>query len=98
MTTNSDHFVRPYFSFPKRPPQARERTALHDLGRNRRALSAHAGTSAAQLPRFNVCPIATIDAIVSTDGMRTLERMRWGLVPGWWRARRTRSSTRDYNE
>lgn len=36
-------------------------------------------------PRFNVCPTTTIDAIVSTDGARTLERMRWGLVPGWWK-------------
>jgi putative SOS response-associated peptidase YedK len=35
-------------------------------------------------PRFNVCPTTTIDAIVSTEGTRTLERMRWGLVPGWW--------------
>jgi putative SOS response-associated peptidase YedK len=35
-------------------------------------------------PRFNVCPTTTIDAIVSTEGARTLERMRWGLVPGWW--------------
>jgi putative SOS response-associated peptidase YedK len=34
--------------------------------------------------RFNVCPTTTIDAIVSTEGTRTLERMRWGLVPGWW--------------
>jgi len=35
-------------------------------------------------PCFNVCPTTTIDAIVSTEGARTLERMRWGLVPGWW--------------
>jgi putative SOS response-associated peptidase YedK len=35
-------------------------------------------------PRFNVCPTTTIDTIVSTEGARTLERMRWGLVPGWW--------------
>jgi putative SOS response-associated peptidase YedK len=35
-------------------------------------------------PRHNVCPTTTIDAIVETDGQRTLERMRWGLVPSWW--------------
>jgi putative SOS response-associated peptidase YedK len=35
-------------------------------------------------PRFNVCPTTTIDTIVSNDGPRVLERMRWGLVPGWW--------------
>ena len=34
-------------------------------------------------PRFNVAP--TQDALVVTlrDGVRTLERMRWGLVPFW---------------
>jgi putative SOS response-associated peptidase YedK len=36
-------------------------------------------------PRFNVCPTTTIDTIVSNDGTRALERMRWGLVPGWWK-------------
>jgi putative SOS response-associated peptidase YedK len=35
-------------------------------------------------PRFNVCPTTTIDAIVSSDGKRSLERMRWGLIPSWW--------------
>jgi putative SOS response-associated peptidase YedK len=35
-------------------------------------------------PRHNVCPTTPIDTIVSTDGKRTLERMRWGLVPSWW--------------
>ena len=36
-------------------------------------------------PRFNVCPTTTIDAIVSSDGKRSLERMRWGLIPSWWK-------------
>ena len=35
-------------------------------------------------PRYNVCPTTTIDTIVAKDGGRTLERMRWGLVPSWW--------------
>jgi putative SOS response-associated peptidase YedK len=35
-------------------------------------------------PRFNVCPITKIDAVIEQDGKRTLERMRWGLVPSWW--------------
>src|ERR1700676_3340547 len=35
-------------------------------------------------PRFNVCPTTKIDAVVEQDGKRTLERMRWGLVPSWW--------------
>jgi putative SOS response-associated peptidase YedK len=35
-------------------------------------------------PRFNVCPTTKIDAVIEQDGKRTLERMRWGLVPSWW--------------
>jgi putative SOS response-associated peptidase YedK len=35
-------------------------------------------------PRFNVCPTTKIDAVTERDGTRTLEQMRWGLVPSWW--------------
>ncbi len=34
--------------------------------------------------RYNVCPTTIIDTIVSRDGKRWLEQMRWGLVPSWW--------------
>ncbi len=33
---------------------------------------------------YNVCPTTIIDTIVSRDGKRWLEQMRWGLVPSWW--------------
>jgi putative SOS response-associated peptidase YedK len=33
----------------------------------------------------HVCPTTTIDTIVEHDGERGLERMRWGLIPGWWK-------------
>jgi putative SOS response-associated peptidase YedK len=36
-------------------------------------------------PRFNVCPTTQIDTIVAEDDARHLERMRWGLVPYWWK-------------
>jgi putative SOS response-associated peptidase YedK len=36
-------------------------------------------------PWHNVCPTTTIDTIVEHDGERGLERMRWGLIPGWWK-------------
>lgn len=36
-------------------------------------------------PRFNVAPTTTIDAIISNDGKNELARMRWGLVPSWWK-------------
>jgi putative SOS response-associated peptidase YedK len=35
-------------------------------------------------PSYNVCPTTTIDAVVEKDGKRTLESVRWGLVPKWW--------------
>jgi putative SOS response-associated peptidase YedK len=35
-------------------------------------------------PRYNVCPTTLVDAVVSLDGKRTLEPMRWGLIPYWW--------------
>lgn len=34
-------------------------------------------------PRWNVPPTSTIPVIVSADGMRRLEPMRWGLIPAW---------------
>ena len=35
-------------------------------------------------PRYNICPTTTIDSVVERDGKRTLESMRWGLIPSWW--------------
>jgi putative SOS response-associated peptidase YedK len=35
-------------------------------------------------PRYNICPTTTIDAVVEREGKRTLEQMRWGLIPSWW--------------
>lgn len=35
-------------------------------------------------PRYNICPTTTVDAIIEQDGKRTLEPMRWGLIPAWW--------------
>jgi putative SOS response-associated peptidase YedK len=35
-------------------------------------------------PRHNVCPTTPIDAVIYSEGKRSLERMRWGLIPNWW--------------
>jgi len=35
-------------------------------------------------PRYNICPTTSRDAVLERGGKRTLEQMRWGLVPGWW--------------
>lgn len=34
-------------------------------------------------PRYNCAPTQTLPVIHLQDGSRMLERMRWGLVPGW---------------
>lgn len=34
-------------------------------------------------PRFNIAPTTTIAVLAEVDGQRTLEAMRWGLVPSW---------------
>src|ERR1700680_951908 len=35
-------------------------------------------------PRYNICPTAPVDAVVLQDDKRTLQSMRWGLIPNWW--------------
>ena len=34
-------------------------------------------------PRFNVAPTQPAPVVIAHDGVRTLEMMRWGLVPHW---------------
>lgn len=34
-------------------------------------------------PRFNVAPTQPAPVVIARDGVRTLELMRWGLVPHW---------------
>jgi putative SOS response-associated peptidase YedK len=34
-------------------------------------------------PRFNVAPTCVVPVVVARNGVRTLEAMRWGLVPSW---------------
>jgi putative SOS response-associated peptidase YedK len=33
--------------------------------------------------RFNVAPMSEVPAIIEEDGSRSLQRLRWGLVPSW---------------
>src|SRR5476651_250393 len=35
-------------------------------------------------PRYNICPTTQVDAVVSQEGNRTLQSMRWGFIPSWW--------------
>jgi putative SOS response-associated peptidase YedK len=36
-------------------------------------------------PPYNICPTDPVIAWVHTEAGAALERMRWGLVPGWWK-------------
>jgi putative SOS response-associated peptidase YedK len=55
------------------------------FGRNRQALSTHAGSAGAEHTRpLQRVPTTTIDRIVGRNGARALVPMRWGLVPHWW--------------
>ena len=36
-------------------------------------------------PRFNICPTNPV-AVVTSDQGRRLRAMRWGFVPGWYKA------------
>jgi putative SOS response-associated peptidase YedK len=36
-------------------------------------------------PRYNIAPTTTIDVIVPTSRSMNFVRMRWGLVPSWWK-------------
>lgn len=35
-------------------------------------------------PRYNICPTTPIDTVVENAGVRTLETMRWGIIPRWF--------------
>ncbi len=35
------------------------------------------------LPRYNVAPTQQVPAIVAADGIRSMRRFRWGLIPPW---------------
>jgi putative SOS response-associated peptidase YedK len=43
------------------------------------------GNDLPQAPNYNVCPTNTV-AVVTSDGTRRLRAMRWGFVPGWYKA------------
>jgi putative SOS response-associated peptidase YedK len=36
-------------------------------------------------PRYNVAPTQQIDVVYRDDGERKFAKMRWGLIPFWWK-------------
>ena len=36
-------------------------------------------------PRYNIAPTTTVDVVRLVDGRRVLTKMRWGLVPFFWK-------------
>jgi putative SOS response-associated peptidase YedK len=43
------------------------------------------GTPQNLRPRFNIAPTTYVDVALANEGGMTLEKMRWGLVPAWWK-------------
>jgi len=37
-------------------------------------------------PNFNVCPTNTLAVVTADGGQRRLRAMRWGFLPGWYKA------------
>lgn len=46
-------------------------------------------------PRYNVAPTALVPVVTSAKGARTLEWMRWGLIPSW--AKDAKIASRTFN-
>ena len=44
-----------------------------------------AGNDLPDSPRFNICPTDPV-AVVTSDGIRRLRPMRWGLIPPWYKS------------
>lgn len=38
------------------------------------------------VPDWNVCPTMPVHAVTSEGGVRRLRAMRWGFIPGWYKA------------
>jgi putative SOS response-associated peptidase YedK len=38
------------------------------------------------VPDWNVCPTVAVHAVTSEGGVRRLRAMRWGFIPGWYKA------------
>jgi len=38
------------------------------------------------VPDWNVCPTVPVHAVTSEGGVRRLRAMRWGFIPGWYKA------------
>lgn len=44
------------------------------------------GNDLPQGPNFNVCPTTPVAVATSDGGQRRLRAMRWGFIPGWYKA------------
>ena len=44
------------------------------------------GNDLPQGPNYNVCPTNPVTVVTSDGGARRLRAMRWGFIPGWYKA------------
>ena len=43
------------------------------------------------MERYNIAPNQSMPVVIAPDGMRTMETMRWGLIPSWVKDPQTQS-------
>lgn len=43
------------------------------------------GTALNLEPRYNIAPTQQIDVVYVPDNKTLLAKMRWGLIPPWWK-------------
>ena len=51
-----------------------------------RLFQAVPGNDLPEVPRFNVCPTQPVPVVTADGGARRLRVMRWGFLPGWYKA------------
>lgn len=58
-----------------------DRYALYEIDKLRDRFALPAGVPSGVKPSYNISPTQTVPAVVSIDGVPTMQRMKWGFVP-----------------
>ena len=68
------------------PPMCGRFTITHPNEALAALFSALPGNDLPSGPNYNVCPTNTVTVVTSDGGQRRLRAMRWGFIPGWYKA------------
>ncbi len=58
----------------------------HPVDEIARIFDARPDNDLPELPNFNVCPTDRVPVVLAGEGGRRLVAMRWGFLPGWYKA------------